>query len=149
MRLWSLSPALLDSKGLVACWRESLLALNVLQGKTVGYKNHPQLDRFKSQSNPVQMISSYLYTLLWESERRGYKFDGSKIPMRYREQNVPVTLGQIIYEYKFLGEKVSGRTGEWNYEDGSKFNRFQAAMATNLLMFYVVDGDIEYWEKVK
>jgi hypothetical protein len=87
--------------------------------------------------------------LLWESERRGYKFDGSKIPMRYREQNVPVTLGQIIYEYKFLGEKVSGRTGEWNYEDGSKFNRFQAAMATNLLMYYVVDGDIEYWEKVK
>lgn len=149
MRLWSLSPHLLDSKGLVACWRESLLALNVLQGKTVGYKNHPQLDRFKKQENPVQSISSYLHTLLWEAEKRNYNFNGSKIPMKYREQSIPVTLGQILYEYKFLSEKVSGRGGKWMYESAISFHRFQATMITNLLIFYVVDGEIENWEKVK
>jgi len=149
MRLWSISPVFLDSKGLVACWRESLLALNVLQGNTKGYKNHPQLDRFKSQPNPVQSISSYLHSLLWESEKRGYNFNGSKIPLKYYEQSIPVTLGQILYEYKFLEEKVLCRTGKWEHEDGNKFERFQVARITNLLIFYVTDGDVEYWEKVK
>jgi hypothetical protein len=33
MRIWSLHPKYLDSKGLVALWRESLLAKNVLRDK--------------------------------------------------------------------------------------------------------------------
>jgi hypothetical protein len=41
MRLWSLHPKYLDSKGLVALWREALLAKAVLNEKTKGYKNHP------------------------------------------------------------------------------------------------------------
>ena len=52
MRLWSLHPKYLDSKGLVALWREGLLARAVLKGETTGYKNHPQLDRFKNLPNP-------------------------------------------------------------------------------------------------
>ena len=47
MRLWSVHPKYLDSKGLVALWREALLAKQVLEGGTKGYRNHPQLDRFK------------------------------------------------------------------------------------------------------
>ncbi len=47
MRIWSLHPKHLDAKGLVALWREALLAKHVLEGKTVGYLNHPQLNRFK------------------------------------------------------------------------------------------------------
>jgi len=46
MRIWSLHPKYLDTKGLVALWRDALLARHVLQGKTTGYKNHPQLNRF-------------------------------------------------------------------------------------------------------
>jgi len=46
MRIWSLHPKYLDAKGLVALWRDALLARHVLQGKTTGYKNHPQLNRF-------------------------------------------------------------------------------------------------------
>jgi hypothetical protein len=38
MRLWSLHPQYLDPAGLVAVWREGLLA-----GQTKGYKHHPQL----------------------------------------------------------------------------------------------------------
>ncbi|MEM3714836.1 MAG: pyrimidine dimer DNA glycosylase/endonuclease V [Nitrososphaeria archaeon] len=40
MRLWSIHPKYLDQKGLVACWREGLLAKKVLLGKVKGYKNH-------------------------------------------------------------------------------------------------------------
>lgn len=149
MRLWSLSPSLLDSKGLVACWRESLLALNVLQGKTVGYKNHPQLDRFKKQRNPVQSICNYLHIICDEADKRGYKFNRNKIPLKYIEESIPVTIGQILYEYKFLGEKVLNRTGVWEGKRINKFERHRAAMITNLYIFYVTDGDIEYWEKVK
>jgi hypothetical protein len=45
MRLWSLHPSLLDAKGLVALWREALLAQKVLQGGTTGSRFHPQLQR--------------------------------------------------------------------------------------------------------
>ena len=41
MKLWSIHPKYLDAKGLVALWREALLAQKVLDGKTEGYKNHP------------------------------------------------------------------------------------------------------------
>ena len=143
MRLWSLSPELLDSKGLVACWRESLLALHVLQGNTVGYKNHPQLDRFKKSDNPVQSISSYLWSLYWESLERGYKFDKNKIPLEFSEVSIPVTIGQLEYEYEFLKNKVIGRTGKWNHGFAN------ILLATNFYVFYGVDGDVEYWEKIK
>ena len=43
MRLWSLHPRYLDPQGLVALWREALLARAVLCGNTRGHRKHPQL----------------------------------------------------------------------------------------------------------
>jgi hypothetical protein len=40
----------LDGRGLVALWREALLAQAVLRGRTRGYR-HPQLARFRSREN--------------------------------------------------------------------------------------------------
>jgi hypothetical protein len=61
MRLWSLHPKYLDRAGLLAVWREGLLAQQVLMGNTKGYKNHPQLNRFKEQGDKVLLfISAYL-----------------------------------------------------------------------------------------
>ncbi|WP_343214776.1 pyrimidine dimer DNA glycosylase/endonuclease V, partial [Dokdonella sp.] len=40
MRLWSLHPRYLDPQGLVALWREALLAKAVLRGETRGYTQH-------------------------------------------------------------------------------------------------------------
>ena len=54
MRLWSLDPAHLDRQGLVACWREALLAQAVLAGRTRGYRHHPQLERFRVVPGPVE-----------------------------------------------------------------------------------------------
>src|SRR6476646_9124589 len=79
MRLWSLHPKYLDAKGLVALWREALLARAVLRGQTKGYRQHPQVQRFREHATPVQMIEAYLYEVLCEAQRRGYAFDSSKV----------------------------------------------------------------------
>ena len=60
MRIWSVHPKYLDKKGLVALWHETLLAKNVLEGNTKGYKNHSQLTRFKNSKNPLQGINQHL-----------------------------------------------------------------------------------------
>ena len=58
--LWSLQPGLLDRMGLLALWREGLLAQKVLLGQTTGYRFHPQLKRFQGSKNPVGAINTYL-----------------------------------------------------------------------------------------
>lgn len=143
MRLWSLHPQLLDPRGSVACWREGLLASNVLQGKTAGYRNHPQLNRFKQSADPIQQISNYLHSLCDDADDRDYNFNRSKIPNKYRVvEKIPVTVGQIDYEFKFLKQKVLLRTGNWKYGD------YRLSECVNPT-FYVVHGGIESWEKVK
>lgn len=107
MRIWSVAPSLLDSKGLVACWRETLLAQKVLQGLTKGYKNHPQLDRFKASPDPLATICAYLHGLADEADRRGYSFNRSLIVTEQAEGVAPmaVTQGQVDYELEFLKER--------------------------------------------
>jgi Pyrimidine dimer DNA glycosylase (EC 3.2.2.17)/DNA-(apurinic or apyrimidinic site) lyase (EC 4.2.99.18) len=68
MRLWSLHPKYLDKLGLLGLWRESLLAQKVLLGKTKGYKNHPQLIRFKKTEDPILYIGTYLYMFIWKEK---------------------------------------------------------------------------------
>ena len=60
MRLWTLHPKYLDAKGLVALWREALLAQKVLRGATKGYRHHPQLLRFSNSKNPPAALAAYL-----------------------------------------------------------------------------------------
>ena len=70
MRLWSIHPRYLDSQGLVALWREALLARAVLRGQTRGYRHHPQLERFRAHASPRAAISVYLSAVLREANRR-------------------------------------------------------------------------------
>ena len=79
MRLWSIHPTYLDSRGLVALWREALLAQAVLRGLTAGYRAHPQLERFKRARDPVAAVGAYLRTVHDEAAVRGNRFDSSKI----------------------------------------------------------------------
>ena len=109
MRLWSIHPKYLDTKGLVALWRESLLAQKVLMGKTKGYKNHPQLERFKQHPNPLGAIAEYLRIVNKEACKRGYCFDSSKINKRKTTKKIPVTKGQLDYEFIFLKKKLEKR----------------------------------------
>ncbi|MEM2589333.1 MAG: pyrimidine dimer DNA glycosylase/endonuclease V [Candidatus Aenigmatarchaeota archaeon] len=72
MRLWLIHPKYLDCRGLVAVWREGLLAKKVLEGKTKGYRNHPQLKIFKEYEKPIDLINAYLFQIYLEAKRRGY-----------------------------------------------------------------------------
>lgn len=109
MRIWSIHPSLLDRQGLLACWREALLAQKVLLGQTKGYRNHPQLARFKACPNPVGAIGSYLQGIADEAGRRGFNFDASKIEQTDPSLTIEVTDGQVAYESGHLRAKLAVR----------------------------------------
>lgn len=143
MRLWSLHPKYLDSKGLVALWREALLARAVLQGETKGYKNHPQLIRFKNHENPLDAINTYILNIYIESVKRFYNFNRNKIDTKFTQQKINVTQEQIIYEFKHLKAKLKIR-------DPIKYNEIKKITIPDVnSIFHVVLGDIEIWEVVK
>ncbi len=83
MRIWSLHPKYLDTKGLLALWRETLLAKCVLEGKTKGYKNHPQLFRFKQMKQPLHAINHYLSEIYKEAALRNYILIKVKLMMLF------------------------------------------------------------------
>jgi hypothetical protein len=140
MRLWSLHPKYLDSKGLVALWREALLAKAVLNGNTKGYKNHPQLIRFKINRNPKTLINTYLLHIYNESQLRGYKFNRNKIGPEFTRSKIKVTRGQINYELDHLISKLKKR-------DPSKcIELMNIKEPESNPIFKVVKGDIESWE---
>ena len=109
MRLWSLHPRYLDSQGLVALWREALLAQAVLRGRTKGYRHHPQLRRFRAHAAPRSAINAYLADVHAEATRRGYTFDRRKIGPVRRISRIPVTNDQVAYEWRHLMHKLARR----------------------------------------
>ena len=109
MRLWSLHPKYLDSKGLVALWREALLAQAVLRGEKRGYRYHPQLERFKRHARPRAALAWYLQAVHMEAERRGYSFDKRKIKAPGKRITLWVTTGQLEYEWSHLLKKLRVR----------------------------------------
>ncbi|WP_423127894.1 pyrimidine dimer DNA glycosylase/endonuclease V [Gaoshiqia sp. Z1-71] len=142
MRIWSVHPVYLDQKGLVALWREALLAKQVLEGKTKGYQHHPQLKRFKAAVNPLDCINQYLAVVWDEATKRGYRFDEQKINRNYKSEKLSVTTGQLNYETWHLLQKLQIR-------DIAKHNELigHKEFLTHPL-FELVDGEIEDWEKI-
>jgi hypothetical protein len=140
MRLWSIHPGYLDRQGLVALWRESLLAKKVLTGKTKGYRNHPQLDRFRSSHDPLKAIDYYLYEVWREAGRRGYRFDRRKIGRPGRPRKIIVHLSQLEYEYRHLCQKIKARRS-------NKSNPPKPALIKTHPIFKSLPGPVEPWEK--
>ncbi len=110
MRLWTIHPRYLDSQGLVALWRESLLARAVLRGKTRGYRHHPQLARFRAHQNPGYAINAYLAAIHAEATARGYVFDARKVGPVRTIQPIAATTGQVSYEWQHLLRKLAARS---------------------------------------
>lgn len=142
MRLWSIHPKYLDTQGLLGLWREGLLAQKVLLGETRGYKNHPQLIRFKRTSDPVLYLGTYLYYVYMEGVRRGYSFNKDKIVKYDLTLRMPVTEGQINYEFHYLLEKLKIRNPKMYAE------LLQVKIIETNPIFFVVKGGIEEWEKI-
>lgn len=107
VRLWSIHPQYLDVKGLLAVWREGLLAQAVLAGLTRGYTQHPQLIRFRKQR---KAIAAYLHAIADEADSRGYSFDRSRIALRRARVSLTVTAGQLEYEWGHLKRKLRERS---------------------------------------
>jgi len=143
MRIWSIHPKYLDSKGLVALWRETLLAKHVLEGKTKGYRNHPQLDRFKQTDNPLDAINQYLAAVYNEALARGYHFDKEKINWAFRPSIMVVTTGQIKYETDHLLNKLRKRD-EIKFKELHHLDKFKPHP-----MFKTINGAIEKWEIIE
>ena len=141
MRLWSIHPIYLDAKGLVALWREGLLAQAVLQGKTTGYKNHPQLTRFRNSTNPVGAIAAYLKHVADEADRRGYNFDRGKLGIPGPHGPIFVTSGQVVYEFHHLLDKLEKRSP-------ARFAQLRKIKTIKVHpILKKVDGEVEQWEK--
>ena len=143
MRLWSIHPKYLDTKGLVALWRESLLAQKILTGKVRWFKNHPQLKRFRTHYNPHEAIANYLIEVWKEAKRRGYNFDKRKVGKICSIEKIPVTVDQLRYEFDLLRNKLQRRDT----------NKYQELLSVRKVeyhpIFEVVEGKIEKWEKIK
>lgn len=147
MRLWSVNPSYLDSKGLGGVWREGLLAQAVLLGKTKGWKNHSHLLRFKNHEKPVSAIGFYLLKIYEEANIRGYRY--SKFKIFEPSENVrpiKVTKGQLLYEFHDLKERLKNRAPNKYKEVLKKTERKEHHPQPHPL-FIVVDGEVELWEK--
>ncbi|HBX69515.1 MAG TPA: DNA lyase [Chloroflexi bacterium] len=143
MRLWTLHPKYLDRQGLIAVWREGLLAQAVLQGNTKGYQNHPQLRRFKLHPSPLQAIAYYLHEVREEALLRGYKFDATKYDLCKTPPLIQTTSGQLDFELAHLLSKLEMRS-KANYDRLVRISKFEPHP-----LFYSTSGEIETWEKVK
>ncbi|HAA47304.1 MAG TPA: DNA lyase [Synergistaceae bacterium] len=143
MRIWSFHPKYLDSKGLVALWREGLLAKAVLEGNTKGYKSHPQLVRFQLQERPVEAVNAYLYFVLEEARSRKYHFDPAKLKRVVEVPKIKVTDGQLRYEWAHLLSKLKVR-------DSERFLKLsKASLPEPHPVFTCTQGPVEKWEAVK
>lgn len=144
MRLWSISPKYLDSRGLLAVWRESLLAKKVLEGKTKGYKKHPQLIRFQESKKSLEYIDSYLFGIYLESLERGYNFNQKKIKnLKILNKKIKVNSDQIFYEFQHLLKKLKVRDPK-KYSELKKNKQPQAHF-----LFEIIKGGVEKWEKIE
>lgn len=138
MRLWSIHPKYLDPAGLVALWREALLAQKVLAGETKGYRHHPQLDRFRDRRGA---ISRYLRHVYDEATDRGYAFDRLKIAAHRTPPRLIVTRGQLAYEWEHLRAKLAVR----NERMFAVIERVRRPDPHPL--FDVVRGGVAEWER--
>ena len=141
MRIWSLHAKYLDARGLVALWREALLAQAVLRGATRGYRHHPQLARFRRQRSPADAIAEYLRHVYAEALSRGYRFDRGLIASAGASGRIPVRRGQIEHEWAHLKAKLGRR-------DPVRAARCEAvASPAPHPLFRVVPGGVEVWER--
>ncbi|HWK93400.1 MAG TPA: pyrimidine dimer DNA glycosylase/endonuclease V [Luteimicrobium sp.] len=145
MRLWSVHPRYLDRQGLTACWREALLAQAVLAGRTTGYRNHPQLERFRADVDPARAVGAYLAAVADEASARGYRFDRGRIDQPSADgvpDPIPVTDGQLAHEWGHLRAKLAARSPE-------VASRWADVVVPDPHpSFVVVSGPVASWERV-
>ena len=128
---------------MVALWREALLARAVLTGQTFGYRHHPQLVRFRTASDPLAAINTYLAGVADEARVRGYHFDRRKIRGRRTHPKITETRGQLLTEWDHLLKKLENRAPDL----ARLWQALPQPGAHGL--FRVVDGPVREWEQAR
>lgn len=141
MRLWTIHPCYLDRQGLLAVWREALLAQAVLLGRTKGYTRHPQLVRFREQRSPVAAVASYLQSVHDESVVRRYRFNHSLIRKPRMKTRIRETRGQLLFEWSHLLSKLRTRSPD----AFARLRRIRNPEPHPL--FEIIPGKVRNWEK--
>lgn len=141
MRLWTLHPKYLDTAGLVALWREALLARAVLRGRTDGYRHHPQLERFRAQPRPVASLNRYLDAVYGESRRRGFTFDPGKLGRFEPGPRIAESAGQLHFEWEHLLAKLRRRSPERH------LRLLDVLRPAPHPLFRLVPGPVRGWER--
>ena len=141
MRLWTVHPRYLDARGLVALWREALLARAVLRGRTRGYRHHPQLERFRAQADPVAAINAYLDAVYREALRRDYRFDARKLGRPRSQGRMAETAGQLAWEWRHLARKLKARSPEHHRA------MLRAGPPVAHPLFVIRPGPVRTWER--
>lgn len=144
MRLWSIHPKYLDKHGLIALWREGLLAQKVLNGEISSYHENAQIERFREYDNPLKAIGSYLSFIASEGARRGYRLSHEKILYPNFDKDVlPVNDGQLIFEMQHLRNKLKIR-------DAVKCREIKNLPEVEPHpLFNLTSGGVMSWEKSK
>lgn len=143
MRLWTVHPRYLDARGLVALWREALLARAVLRGRTIGYRDHPQLERFRAHPAPLSAINAYLAAIHAEATARGYRFDRTRFGPVRDSSRIKTTDGQLSYEWTHLMNKLSRR-------NPSLYRRWRVVRKPEAHSLFVrSSGPVEPWERLR
>ena len=141
MRLWTFHPKYLDSRGLVALWREGLLAQKVLRGLTTGYTAHPQLERFRRHPETLAAIGFYLVIVHEEACARDYDFDLTKLVSTAPVDPIEETRGQLSFEWKHFLFKLEVR-------DLSRYPSLKYVKTPHAHpLFRIGEGGIRSWEK--
>ena len=140
MRLWTLHPRHLDRQGLLALWREGLLARAVLRGETRGYRHHPQLERFRGHAAPEQAIDAYLAAVYEEATARGYAFDRAKLGPYQPTAGIVTTTGQLEFEWRHLLAKLALRSPPL-------LERWQSEEPACHPLFLLQPGPVAPWER--
>jgi hypothetical protein len=111
-------------------------------GDTRGWRNHPQLDRFKDHSETMDAIGFYPLKIREEASFRGHSYDGSKIrrPIN-RVALTSITTGQLLYEFSLLLERTRLRMPAWHEKLREVYDLPKAYP-----LFEVVEGDVGRWE---
>ena len=143
MRLWTLHPRYLDPQGLVALWREALLARAVLRGATRGYRHHPQLHRFRANTTPVASLNRYLAAVHREATSRGYRFDASRYGPARSGVLILETSGQLGYEWEHLLKKLRRRSP-------ARYRLLRTVEEPEPHpLFRIVPGAVREWERTR
>ncbi len=99
------------------------------------------MKRFRAHPDEQKAITMYLLQIWNESRMRGYNFDIGKIGEISRIEKIPVTRGQLLFEFDLLSKKLKSRNCE-KYQELLSVKEIECHP-----FFEIIEGDIEEWEK--